>query len=316
MTPIATLTPNPALDISARTAQVVHTHKLRCSGVLRHAGGGGVNVARMLHRLGVAVQAHYLAGGVAGGQLAELLTQEGVPAYCQHIDGETRENLSVLDETSEQEFRFVMPGPQVQEPEWLGCLTAMAALRPAPKWLVASGSLPPGVPQNFYARLAHQARSAGVALALDTSGNALAQALDAGVALVKPSLSELRSVTGAPLTEQHEAIAAAQALVQRDAAQMVALSLGSGGAVLATREGVWIGPAVPVTAAQGATGAGDCFLAALLAALAQGKTPADALRWGLAAGSASLLATGTGLASSADVEQLIPLTKVSLVERA
>lgn len=313
MSAIRTLTPNPALDLSARTAKVEPTHKLRCSDLQRHAGGGGINVARMLHRLGVDVRAHYLAGGVAGAQLTALLAQEGVPAQCQPIAGETRENLSVLDKASGQEFRFVMPGPQLTQQEWQTCLSAMASLHPAPQWLVASGSLPPGAPDDFYARLARQAQNAGVALALDTSGAALAHAMDAGVALVKPSLGELRSLTGLPLAERHEAIAAATALVQRGAAHMVALSLGAEGAVLATAHGVWQAPAVPVTAAQGTTGAGDCFLGGLLAALVRGKTPPEALRWATAAGAASLLASGTALASAADVGKLLDQVMVSPV---
>jgi 6-phosphofructokinase 2 len=313
---VRTLTPNPALDLSARTAKVVPTHKLRCSDLQRHAGGGGINVARMLGRLGIDVQAHYLAGGVAGVQLAELLAQEGVCAHLQPISGETRENLSILDEASEQEFRFVMPGPLLTQQEWQACLTTMANLHPAPQWLVASGSLPPGAPDDFYARLARQAQIAGVALALDTSGAALAHALDVGVALVKPSLGELRSLTSLPLTEHHEAIAAAMALVQRGAAQMVALSLGAQGAVLATPNGAWQAPAVPVTTAQGTTGAGDCFLGALLAALVQEKAPPEALRWGMAAGAASLLASGTALASAADVHKLLDQVQVSPVAAA
>lgn len=284
MSAIRTLTPNPALDLSARTAKVEPTHKLRCSDLQRHAGGGGINVARMLRRLGVDVRAHYLAGGVAGAQLTALLAQEGVPAQCQPIAGETRENLSVLDKASGQEFRFVMPGPQLAQQEWQTCLSAMASLHPAPQWLVASGSLPPGAPDDFYARLARQAQNAGVALALDTSGAALAHAMDAGVALV-----------------------------QRGAAHMVALSLGAEGAVLATAHGVWQAPAVPVTAAQGTTGAGDCFLGGLLAALVRGKTPPEALRWATAAGAASLLASGTALASAADVGKLLDQVMVSPV---
>ena len=311
MSPILTLTPNPALDLSVRAARVVPDRKLRCRDVVRHAGGGGINVARMLHRLGVAVHAHYLAGGVAGAQLAGLLAQEGVPAYCQSVAGETRENLAVLDEASGQEFRFIMPGPQLAKGEWQASLSAVAAMRPTPKWLVASGSLPPGVPEDFYTRLARQAQAAGIALALDTSGPALAHAVEAGVALMKPSLGELRALTGMPLTERHEAIAAAQALVQRGAATMVALSLGEDGAVLATPHGTWQARAVAVTAAQGTTGAGDCFLAALLAALVQGKAPPEALRLAIAAGSASLLAAGTELASAADTLRLMEYVTVS-----
>lgn len=311
MPTVLTLTPNPALDLSVRTAQVQAAHKLRCHSVLRHPGGGGINVARMLHRLGIEVQAHCLTGGVAGGQLAALLAQEGVRTRCQAIAGETRENLAVLDDSNGQEFRFVMPGPQIEAQEWQACLDAVQSLDPAPRWLVASGSLPPGVPDDFYARLARWAQGCGIALALDSSGPALAEAMEAGVALVKPSLRELRALTGAALSERHEAIAAAAALVQRGAAQTVALSLGGEGAVLVTARGVWQAPAIPVSAAQGTTGAGDCFLAALLAAMVRGDPPAQALRWGVAAGTASLLAPGTALAEPRQVLRLLDQVQVT-----
>ncbi|NMM79117.1 1-phosphofructokinase family hexose kinase, partial [Acidovorax sp. SRB_24] len=219
-----TLTPNPALDLSTDTAQVVPTHKLRCGAVQRYPGGGGVNVARMLHRLGSGVQAWMLAGGVAGAQLQGLLAAEGVDTLCLSIAGDTRENLSVLDRSSALEYRFVLPGPALQAGEWQACLERLAALAPTPRWWVASGSLPPGVPQDFYARLARLARARGSRLALDSSGPALAEALQAGVSLVKPSLRELRELTGAALAEPAQWHAAARALVQDGRAEVVALS--------------------------------------------------------------------------------------------
>ncbi|NMM92560.1 phosphofructokinase, partial [Rhodococcus sp. SRB_17] len=196
-----TLTPNPALDLATDTEQVVPTHKLRCGAVQRYPGGGGVNVARMLHRLGSGVQAWVLAGGVAGAQLRNLLAAEGVDTQCLTIAGDTRENLSVLDRRHAQEYRFVLPGPTLQAGEWQTCLDRVAALAPPPRWWVASGSLPPGVPQDFYARLARLAHARGSRMALDSSGPALAAALHAGVAVVKPSLRELRELTGAALAE-------------------------------------------------------------------------------------------------------------------
>ena len=113
MTSFLTLTPNPALDIATSTEQVLPTHKLRCGTVLRYPGGGGINVARVLHRLGAAVEARALVGGPAGAQLQTLLQQEGVPCRMHPIAGDTRENMSVLETRTGQEFRFVLPGPTV-----------------------------------------------------------------------------------------------------------------------------------------------------------------------------------------------------------
>ena len=114
MPALITLTLNPALDLATTTDHVAPTHKLRCGPVQRFAGGGGINVARVLHRLGADVCAWALAGGAAGTQVRQLLAAEGVPTLLQPISGDTRENFSVVETTTSQEFRFVLPGPTLQ----------------------------------------------------------------------------------------------------------------------------------------------------------------------------------------------------------
>ncbi len=305
MPALITLTLNPALDLATTTDHVAPTHKLRCGPVQRFAGGGGINVARVLHRLGADVYAWALAGGAAGTQVRQLLAAEGVPTLLQPISGDTRENFSVVETTTSQEFRFVLPGPTLQPAEWQACLDALATHTPPPRWLIASGSLPPGTPDDFYAQLARAASGRGVRVAVDTSGPPLAAALQAGVALVKPSLRELRDVMQKPLEHAADWCTAAQSLVRSGAAATVALSVGEQGAVLATREGVWQAPALNVPATTGTTGAGDCFLAALVWALDRGDAPAEALRWGVAAGAAALLHPGTTLAQADDMQRLV-----------
>lgn len=308
MSALITLTLNPALDLATTTHQVAPTHKLRCGPVQRFAGGGGINVARVLHRLGADVLAWALVGGAAGAQVNQLLAAEGVPVVLQPIAGDTRENFSVVETSTGQEFRFVLPGPTLHIAEWQACLHALTAQQPPPRWLIASGSLPPGTPDDFYAQLAHAlaVRDAPpVRLVVDTSGPALAAALTAGVTLVKPSLRELREVMQQPLEHAADGCSAAQSLVTSGAAEIVALSLGEQGAVLATRDGVWQAAALHVPVTTGTTGAGDCFLAALLWALDRGDAPAEALRWGVAAGAAALLQPGTALAQPEDIARLV-----------
>ena len=273
--------------------------------MLRHPGGGGINVARVLHRLNVPVQAWYLSGGVTGTHTGQLLAAEGVALHALAIAGTTRENLSVVETRSGHEYRFVLPGPSVSKPEWQDCLAQLATQ--TPRWLIASGSLPPGVPDDFYARLIAQTRAhAGHSrIVLDTQGAALAAALQAGVYLVKPSLRELRELLQQPLEHAADWCTAAQSLVRSGAADTVALSIGEQGAVLATREGVWQASALNVPATTGTTGAGDCFLAALVWALDRGDAPAEALRWGVAAGAAALLHPGTSLAQADDVQRMV-----------
>lgn len=305
MPQLLTLTLNPALDLATTTDHVAPVHKMRCGPVLRFAGGGGINVARVLHRLGSDVQAWALAGGAAGQQIRQLLAAEGLPVHLQGIAGESRENLAVVESSTGQEFRFVLPGPTIQEHEWQTCFQQLTALQPEPHWVIASGSLPPGVPDHFYAQLATFAHHHSWHLALDSSGKALQAALGVGVDLVKPSLRELRDLTGMPLQTQSEWCAAALAMVHSGQAGTVALSLGEQGAVLATAQGAWYAQAIPVPADTGTTGAGDCFLAGLIWSLHQGHAEPDALRWGIAAGTAALLAPGTSLAQPHDMQRLV-----------
>ena len=133
MPALRTLTPNPALDLATNTERVAPTHKLRCGPVRRFAGAGGINVARVLHRLGADVQAWALAGGAAGAQVRQLLADEGVATALQPIVGDTRENFSAVETGTGEEFRFVLPGPTLQAAEWQAGLAALRALQAPPR---------------------------------------------------------------------------------------------------------------------------------------------------------------------------------------
>lgn len=303
MTRIATLTFNPALDLFTTTERVVDTHKLRCGLAQRHPGGGGINVARVLHRLGADCVAVYPAGGPSGALLRELLDAEQVRSHCVTIAGETRESFSVHELASGRDWRFVLPGPELSPAEWQACWDAMQALATGTGWLVASGSLPPGAPADCHARLARLARERQWRLVVDASGPALAAALAAGVYLAKPSLRELRELSGRPLLAPGDWLAAARELVRDGRAEIVAVSLGARGALLATREGAFRAEGLAVHVAS-TIGAGDSFTAGLLWALDAGEPVDEALRYAVAAGSAALLTPGTALCQPADVRRL------------
>lgn len=303
MTRIATLTFNPALDLFTTTERVVDTHKLRCGLAQRHPGGGGINVARVLHRLGADCVAVYPAGGPSGALLRELLDAEQVRSHCVTIAGETRESFSVHELASGRDWRFVLPGPELSPAEWQACWDAMQALATGTGWLVASGSLPPGAPADCHARLARLARERQWRLVVDASGPALAAALAAGVYLAKPSLRELRELSGRPLLAPGDWLAAARELVRDGRAEIVAVSLGAQGALLATREGAFRAEGLAVHVAS-TIGAGDSFTAGLLWALDAGEPVDEALRYAVAAGSAALLTPGTALCQPADVRRL------------
>ena len=302
---IATLTLNPAIDAACAADAVFPTRKVRTSGERYDPGGGGINVARVLARLGDPVAAVYLAGGVTGGLLDELLEGSGIERQRIAIHDHTRMSFTVFERTSGQEYRFVPEGPLVSDSEWQAALDHCAALDC--DWLVASGSLPRGVPADFFARLAAVLSPRGVRLVVDTSGAALSAALAAGaLALVKPSQGEFEALCGRKFASPQAIGEAAQALVQRGQAALVAVTLGHEGAVLAHAGGVVIRPGVKVEV-KSATGAGDSFVAGMVHALAGGADPVGALDWGMAAGTAAVLNPGTGLAHVPDIERMLAL---------
>ncbi len=301
--PILCLTMNPSVDVSTQAPRVVPTDKLRCGPARRDAGGGGLNVARVVQRLGGRSSALFPAGGPAGQWLVSHLEAAGLPVRRIPLAEDTRENFTVQAQDDGAEYRFVLPGPTLAEAEWRACLDAVDTLPCLPTFVVASGSLPPGVPDDFYAQLAERVRGRGARLVLDSSGPALAAAVEAGVYLVKPNLRELRDLVQRPLDTPAQWRAAAQDLVERGRAEVVALSLGERGALLVTREGVWSAEALPI-AVVSSVGAGDSFVGALVWSLQQGQTPPEAFTWAMAAGSAALLTPGTGLCLKDDVHRL------------
>jgi 6-phosphofructokinase 2 len=303
MTRILTITMNPSIDVSTSVERVAPAHKLRCGPTRRDPGGGGVNVARVLRRLGVDAVALYTAGGERGQMLRRMLAHEGIEGISLPISGDTREDFTVDEISTGQEFRFVSAGPEITETEWLTALAVIAEFRGDHAFVVASGSLPPGAPDDFYARVAEIAHARGTPIALDASGAALRGALSGGVDVLKPSLSELRDLTGFALADPEACRDACRGLIDRGHAKVVALTLGSQGAILVSADDAWRAWPLPIEAVS-TVGAGDSFLAALIAGFAQGRAPADAFRRAIAAGSAALLAPGTQLCRREDVDEL------------
>lgn len=302
MTDILTVTMNPALDVLTFAQQVESTHKIRCSEAIKHPGGGGVNVARVLHRLGAHCVALFTQGGVTGERLHHLLSQEKVRCHCAPIAQETRESFSVHEARSGNDFRFVLPGPTLSPDEYEACFDYVAQHLPK-QFLVISGGLAPGVPTNFYARLIALAKQHALPVVLDANGPALHLALQQGVYFFKPSLRELRELTGQDLPDEASWKTAAQGLIHTGQAQMVALSLGEAGAMLVTGTQAWRAPSLPVDV-QTTIGAGDSFVGGMVWALGAGYPLVAAFRYAMAASAAALLAPGTSLCQTSDVHRL------------
>lgn len=301
--PILTVTVNPALDISTTTEVVSSGHKLRCGPSRLDPGGGGVNVARVVQRLGGRPLAVYTAGGPTGEAYRRLIEAERLATLVVPIQGSTRQDFTVDETSTGKQFRFVLQGPELSEPEWRLCLALVADSIQPGGYVVASGSLPPGVPDNFYAEVARLARDQNARCVVDASGPALAAALTEGVFLVKPSRRELGLHFGTTLDSEQSELDAAMALVADGSAEHVALTLGGQGAVLASSGGTLRLP-VPQVRVQSTVGAGDSFLAAFVLRLAQGRTLAEAFRSAVAAGSATVTTRATELCHRVDVERL------------
>ena len=312
MVDIVTLTLNPAVDLSTSVDRVMPILKMRCSAQKRDPGGGGVNVARVVKRFGGDVEAILPVGGFTGQLLRRLIDDENVSSRIIEVEAETREDFSVSELSTEQQYRFVLPGPPLRETEWRACLEVLATTAPRPKFVVGSGSLPPGVPDDFYAQAAAIARKLGAKFVLDTSGAPLAAALEHGVYLIKPNLREMRELAGAELADQSDWIAAARQYIEAGKVEVAALSLGHLGALLVTRDQALRSRALPIKPVS-AVGAGDSFLGGMVFSLARGDSLADAFRLGVAAGSAALIHAGTGLCQPADVERLYSLVTIESV---
>jgi 6-phosphofructokinase 2 len=313
MASVLTLTMNPTIDLSMSVDCLEPTRKLRCTGAKREAGGGGINVARVVHRLGSHIAAIYPTGGITGQLLRQLVDKESITSVAIPVGGETRENFTVLEVTTGEQYRFVLTGPKLSESEWLHCLEAFAAQSFRPDIIVASGSLPPGVPDDFYGRIAEIAAGWGIRMALDASGSALKAALDHRIFLIKPNLRELQELTGASLTDQSSQIAACRALVSDRKVQVVALTLGEKGALLITDEDIWRAGPLTVESVS-AIGAGDSFLGGMAWALASGLVLDVAFKFGIAAGSATVLSPGTELCQATNVRRLVEQVTIQRLE--
>ena len=298
---IITLTMNPALDVTADADRVRHTEKVRCDGQRYDAGGGGVNVARFVHALGGSAAAVFTAGGLTGSRLIDLVDEAGVPNIPVPISGSTRESFTVNEVSTGKQYRFVLRGPVLTAEEQTRCLDVLRATAASAQFVVASGSLPPGVPPDFYARVADICSETGCRLILDSSGGGLSHAA-AGVYLLKPSVRELRECVGRPLATEGDQVAAARELVDRGIAEAVVVSLGPDGALLVTDAVSQRFSAVPVEVVSG-VGAGDAMVAGIAVALTRGWSLTDAVRYGISASAAKLLTPGTSSFAADDVDR-------------
>jgi 6-phosphofructokinase 2 len=271
MKEIVALTLNPTIDKSARIDQVVAERKLYCTDPHFEPGGGGINVARAIKKLGGSSRLLYTAGGYTGSRLEELLAAEGLNQRRIPLAGMTRESLAVLEEATGLQYRFGMPGPTLRPEEWQQCLKEVSLLDPYPDYLVVSGSLPPGIPTDAYAQIARIGKKNGAKVIVDVAGDTLKQALKEGVYLIKPNIREFSELLGKDVKEELEIEDEATEMVRKGWCEILVISLGSAGALLVSAEGNEHirPPTVPIISK---VGAGDSMVAGLVLRLAQGAS--------------------------------------------
>ncbi len=303
MVPVFTLTLAPSLDSATVTPQIYPEGKLRCTTPVFEPGGGGINVARAISHLGGNATALFPAGGATGEHLTALLEEENVNVDTIPSQDWTRQNLHVHVEASGEQYRFVMPGAHLSQDEFRQLEEKVLALESG-SLLVISGSLPPGVDLADFTQLIKRAQQNGLRCIIDSSGEALAAALDiGGIELVKPNQKELAALVGRDLTQPDDVRQAAQELVRSGKARRVVVSLGPQGA-LGVDETDCVQVVPPPVKSQSTVGAGDSMVGAMTLKLAQQASLLDMVRYGVAAGSAATLNQGTRLCSHENTEKI------------
>lgn len=311
--PILTLTLNPALDMATEVHEIIAGHKLRCSEPLLDPGGGGLNVSRAIKALGGDSLALVAIGGLTGDRLAGLIRAEGVTFLSILGPGETRQSLTVKEEVTGKQFRFMLPGPVWGEAERARVFTLLRATARPGGISVISGSQPPGVPVDFPAQLAASMPESRVVL--DTSGATLTEAVRhpiPGLDVLRMDGEEGEGLAGHPLPSREDTAAFAQSLARAGVAKTVIVARGADGNVLATADQRLHAASAKVRV-KSTVGAGDSFVAAFVLALARGQSNAEALAIGSAAASAAVTTDATQLCRPEDVMRLLPECAVTSV---
>lgn len=315
---ILCVNPNAAVDKTV-VVENFHLNAIhRPTFELALPGGKGCNVARAAKALGKQPVVTGWVGGHAGLFIEDGLRAEGIHTAFIHTAVESRDCISILDASSGAMTEIYEKGRPVAPEELEAFYSLFREWLPKVTLVTLSGSLPPGVPVNFYARLIGMARQAGVQVALDSSGEALRGGLEGGCPdLLKCNRAELSGLVGKPLESLKDVRGAIRSLGGSVSARRgdpdrarVVITLGATGAIAADGGKIWLAQA-PRVEAVSAVGSGDAFLAGLACGLLEEKPFDAALRLAVAAGSANALQIGAGRLRLDDVEMLLGQVKVA-----
>lgn len=298
---IITLTVNPAVDKSAQIDQLVPEQKLNCKAIQYQAGGGGVNISRVLHTLNVKNKCLFTSGGDTGMFLQRLLKEEQLDISPITVEAWTRENLSVVDNKTEHQYRFGMPGSLLSNEE-IALIKKMVYREVSEgSMFIISGSIAEQMPQDLYVQLIQLLRDKNVKIVVDTSGKALELTLKEPVFLIKPNQKELAQLAGKTFMSKNEQEAFASELVKSGRATYVVVSMGARGAFIASSEGIFY-CSTPSVKVKSTIGAGDSMVAGMVYAIQNGLSAEAILKWGVVCGVATTMTDGTNLASKENIK--------------
>lgn len=301
---ILTITINPCVDKSSSVSGIIPEKKLRCNTPKYEPGGGGINVSRALQRLNIASLALFISGGRTGKFLEELLSDENLQTLPFHVKNETRENFIVVDTLINQQFRFGFPGQSISEQEQTKFLKVISSIKDFPEIAVISGSSPEGVDPKFIKDIVQICKRKNSKVVVDSSGKSLEIAIQEGVYLIKPNIGELATLTGNSELSGSKIDKAASELIKKGSAEIIVVSLGASGATLYHSNGKIHQHAPPVKV-RSTVGAGDSMVAGMVSVLANSGSLQDMLQMGIACGSATTMAEGTGLFKPENVFKLL-----------
>lgn len=308
MSSIITLTFSPCIDKSSAVEVLAPETKLKCAEPKLEPGGGGINVARAIRKLGGSATAIFPEGGYTGKYFTAMLEKEGIPCSYVETRHETRENFILFENSSGKQYRFGMPPAPLEHDEY-DLLIAKLAQHSDARFVIVSGSVAPGVPESVFRSLAATARLSEANLITDVSGPALFLALKEKPFLIKPNLGELAQLTGHTYLNHGEIIPAAKALIHEYGCRNIVVSMGAEGACLVSEHFVLLAkpPAVEV---KSTVGAGDSMVAGIVYQLSAGAEMPAAFRFGVACGTAATLHRGTELCNRQDADAIAALVEL------
>lgn len=301
---ILTVTLNPCIDKSTRVGMINPESKLRCTEVVNEPGGGGINVSKALQKLETPSVALFPSGGNNGNMLCYMLREEGIDFHAVDTNVETRENWIVLETSTNKQFRFTFPGREVMEGTIKTLINQIRAFTPT--YVVASGSLPPGLPDYFYGLIVKNASAVGARCIIDTSGSALQALKGKNAYLIKPNIGELCKMLNIEWLDKTEIPDAAQQAIIDGFAEIIVVSMGPEGAWLVSKDKRYFVDA-PTVEKKSTVGAGDSMVAGLTHYLEKGKTLREAIQFGVACGSAATMNDGTQLFYKSDADKLFTI---------